>query len=128
MRGIPGSGKSTVANKLKGENGVIHSTDNYFINSEGVYEFDPSKIKDNHKQNFEAFKNSIDDKVETVIVDNTNTQEFEFKRYAEYAIENGYIVSYVSLPFPSAEEAAERNSHGVPQEAIERMMKRWKKM
>ncbi|CAI2382942.1 unnamed protein product [Moneuplotes crassus] len=128
MRGVPGSGKSTVAHKLCGENGVIHSTDNYFVNEEGVYEFDPSKIKEYHGQNYKDFKKSIDDKVETVVVDNTNVQEFEYKKYVEYATENGYVVSYVTLPFPDPEVAAERNSHGVPLEAIQRMMKKWRRI
>mmetsp|Transcript_12638 Transcript_12638/g.11186 ORF Transcript_12638/g.11186 Transcript_12638/m.11186 type:complete len:142 (+) Transcript_12638:32-457(+) len=128
MRGIPGSGKSTVAKKIAGEEGVIHSTDNYFVNEEGEYVFDGSKIKRNHEKNYSAFVQSIEDGQETVIVDNTNTQEFEYKKYATYATEAGYVVSYVTIPFISAEEAAERNTHGVPAEAIERMMKRWKKM
>ena len=31
MRGIPGSGKSTAAKKIAGEEGKIHSTDTYFM-------------------------------------------------------------------------------------------------
>jgi NEDD4-binding protein 2 len=31
MRGLPGSGKSTLAKKLAGENGVIYSTDDFFM-------------------------------------------------------------------------------------------------
>ena len=128
MRGLPGSGKSTVAKKLWGEDGVIHSTDDYFLNENGEYVFDGSKIKYNHKKNFEAFWQSIDEGVEKVIVDNTNTQRFEYEKYQEYAQEHGYAVSFVTLPLIPASVAAERNQHGVPKEAIERMIKRWNKM
>lgn len=31
MRGLPGSGKSTLAKKLAGANGVVYSTDDFFM-------------------------------------------------------------------------------------------------
>ena len=86
MRGVPGSGKSTVANHIKGENGVIHSTDNYFMNENGDYVFDKTLLGKHHQQNLEGthfliildFKLSIDSGIKTVIVDNTNTKKWEF--------------------------------------------------
>ena len=51
MRGLPGSGKSTLARQLLENNnghGIILSTDDFFINSENKYEFDPSKIGNAH--------------------------------------------------------------------------------
>lgn len=39
MRGVPGSGKSTKAKKLAGSNGVIYSTDDFFMkNGEYIYD------------------------------------------------------------------------------------------
>jgi len=58
MRGIPGSGKSTTAKKLAGETGKIHSTDNYFM-VDGVYQFNPKNLSENHEANFKAFCQDI---------------------------------------------------------------------
>jgi predicted kinase len=140
MRGIPGSGKSTVAERIaKGleqhsffsrEKGIcsgkarIHSTDNYFM-VDGEYRFDPTKLGEYHKTNFEAFKESVATGYPVVICDNTNTTKWEYERYQKAAEEAGYIVSIISMPHPEPEVAAERNSHGVPLEAIKRMLKRW---
>ena len=127
MRGIPGSGKSTVAKKLKGEDGVIHSADALFLNENGDYVFNRNKLKFNHEQNFDDFKSSIKNGQEKVIVDNTNITEREYKRYAEYAQEHGYIVSYVVMPHIPAKVAAERNLHQCSEEIIVNMLRKWKK-
>ena len=46
VRGIPGSGKSTFAKTLGGQH---YEADMYFIDEEGNYKFDGTKIKDAHK-------------------------------------------------------------------------------
>jgi adenylate kinase family enzyme len=50
MRGVPGSGKSTKAKQLAGTNGVVYSTDDFFI-VKGEYKYDPKLIGDNHEKN-----------------------------------------------------------------------------
>jgi NEDD4-binding protein 2 len=125
LRGLPGSGKSTVARRLAGEDGVIHSTDNYRYNQQGEYVFDPEKTFAQHQENFEAFGQSLRQGIEVVVCDNTNTTRSEYERYVKAAQKAGYLVSIVVLPHPSIEEALKRNGHGVPREIIEAMLKRW---
>lgn len=48
MRGISGSGKSTLAKELAGKNGLIFSTDEFFMNN-GEYVFDVAKLHWAHK-------------------------------------------------------------------------------
>lgn len=55
MRGVSGSGKSTIAKELAYPEGVIHSTDDYFYNEAGEYKFDPTKLSEYHEKNFQAF-------------------------------------------------------------------------
>jgi hypothetical protein len=60
-----------------------------------------------------------------VICDNTNTTKWEFEKYSAYAREFGYIVAIIELLHPTLEESVARNTHGVPAQALTRMMDRW---
>lgn len=124
MRGIPGSGKSTRARELVGDTGVIHSTDEYFM-KDGTYLFDATRIGLYHRLNFEAFVRSLEAGTSPVIVDNTNIRRRDFKRYVKAAGEAGYDVVEEVIPMPSIDVAVERNTHGIPREAIQRMIDRW---
>jgi len=146
MRGIPGSGKSTVAESLalsagpgefilidgikyliSGEDKIaaIHSTDAFFLNEKGEYVYDRRMIGANHGKNFKAFSDSIDVGLAVVICDNTNTALREYRRYMRKAKRAGYIVSVVTLEHPSVQVAVDRNTHSVPEDVIKRMINRW---
>ena len=45
IRGIPGSGKSTLAKKIAS---VACEVDDFFVDPDGVYRFDPSLLKEAH--------------------------------------------------------------------------------
>ena len=152
MGGVPGSGKSTAARAfaqsqtdgpgefwvednvtyygVRHDDGTatikaaIHSTDQYFMR-DGEYKFNPSLLGKNHNANYKAFRTSLMDEVPMVICDNTNTQRKEWGKYAREAEQQGYIVVHATLPHPKAEVAAKRNTHGVPVDAIRRMISRW---
>jgi predicted kinase len=124
MRGLPGSGKSTIARHLIGDLGVIHSTDDFFVQN-GKYYFDPEKLRANHDKNFRAFCESIAQEVPVVVCDNTNSKHWEYKRYLETAQKAGYMVSIVFMPHPTPEIAAKRNTHNVPIAIIVQMKERW---
>jgi adenylate kinase family enzyme len=124
MRGIPGSGKSTRARELAGSDGVVHSTDDFFM-VDGEYVFDATKLAMNHQQNYWAFTESLNLEVPVVVVDNTNTQLWEWIGYARSAVNFGYAVKVVEMPHIDPALAAQRNTHGVPEAAIRRMLKRW---
>ena len=122
MRGLPGSGKSTLAKKQKG---TICSADDYFINILGRYKFDASKIQQAHAWCNQKARKAMDRGVETVIIDNTNIERWNFEAYLEYAAEFGYNVEYLSPTTPWAWDAAEcfkKCRHGVPLEVIQSMI------
>lgn len=130
MRGVPGSGKSTLARKLAedfrvcGYSCEIHSTDDYFM-VDGEYRFNPALLGINHQKNQDAVKQALFLGVEVVIVDNTNLSAKERKNYVDMAATFGYTTELHDSNTPwakNAEECAKRNTHGVPLEAIKRML------
>jgi predicted kinase len=129
MRGLPGSGKTTLARQIaRINNGVVFSTDDFFVDG-GEYRFDPSRIKDAHAWNLDRTSRALESSVaDTVIVDNTSTQRWESAPYVEFAQGLGWSVEYVEPSTPWARDVAEcarRTVHGVPANAIQRMADRW---
>ena len=113
MQGHSGSGKSTLINDLvQGtlkEKSVVLSTDNYFMDEDGWYIFDESKLKRYHHQTWLECANIMrnayqyDDKgnmikpfddVEWIWLDNTNCKGEDVKKYIDYANLYGYQVSF----------------------------------
>ena len=135
MRGLPGTGKSMIARKLAPDphhHIAIFSTDNLFM-VDGEYQFDPSKLGEYHAENLrlatefmERFGPSYTNPA-ICVIDNTNTQHWEYEKYVETAKENGFMVQVISIDWDAKDIPlyAERNSHGVPIEAIYRMAARW---
>ena len=134
MRGIPGSGKSTLAKSLVKE-GIIHSTDDV-IESMGDYnEFFKKMAESNdfkplsmvHSKNLKNLIASIKEGKSPVILDNTNIRMNEPKRIVEMALKLGLDEKNISIIDVgtnglTAENLAERNSHGVPLEKIKSMI------
>jgi len=124
MRGLPGSGKSFLAQKLRELNEQftnICSTDNYFM-VDGKYLFDRTKLGHYHKLNQENTSFHLKDNI-SVIVDNTNITWKEIKTYVDIGVEHKSSIYIVEAATPWAknpEECFKRNSHGVPLEAITR--------
>jgi predicted kinase len=117
-RGIPGSGKSTFAKTLGGKH---VEADMYFIDENGDYKFDGSKIKLAHewcKISCIAWMGSNEEKI---VVSNTFTQEWEMEAYYKLADEYGYRV--YSLIVENRHGGV--NEHGVPEEKLEQMKNRF---
>ncbi len=136
LRGISGSGKSTKAKELVG-NGVIHSTDDVITEHYDYDEFFRLINTENkfyllgnmHSKNLNNFKKSIDDGKNPIIVDNTNIKASDIKPYIKYALEMGYsdeniIIVEIGTGGLTAEELANRNTHGVQLKKIEDMIKK----
>ena len=134
LRGLPGTGKSLLSQQLQVGWGYAKafSTDDYFMVN-GEYQFDPSKLGEYHQKNL----NEADDYMKRFkgeehnhimcIIDNTNTQHWEYEKYIQSAENNGFMVQIISIDWDAKDIPlyAKRNSHGVPEEAIYRMAARW---
>ncbi len=130
LRGLPSSGKSTLAKKLHDEcvgEASINSTDFFFMVS-GEYKFNFQNLGKYHKQNLANTIRDMTDGIDLVIVDNTNTTWEEIKPYAKAALLLNYEIEIVEPDTPwkyNVEECVRRNTHGVPIEALTRMRARW---
>lgn len=139
LRGISGSGKSTLAKKILKDANIsdeaasktvyIFSADDYFVNPKTkIYEYEASKIGRAHNWNQQRAFAAMDQSQHVVIVDNTNTQLWEMKAYVDHGLKNGYTVQVQEPNTPwknDAKELAKRNVHGVPADAIQKMLDRW---
>jgi broad-specificity NMP kinase len=134
LRGLPGSGKSTLAKSLAGGSGSDYfEADQYFVDDEGNYNFDASKLRQAHqwcKDQVEfamtkGHKNFLPihgpHPLVRIIVSNTFTQEWEMEPYYEMAKKHGYKV--YSLIVENRHSGI--NEHGVPDEKVEQMESRF---
>lgn len=81
LRGKPGSGKSYICENFYVPRGWVHaSADQFFYDDDGKYNFDPSLIQEAHDYCFDLAKKAVAEG-KNVVVDNTNRQLWEFKRY-----------------------------------------------
>lgn len=125
LSGVPGSGKSTIAEWIKlryPESGVV-SADHHFI-VDGVYRFNPRQLGAAHeacKTNYGAW--CLSDSMIPCVVDNTNLNFGECKYYYESAVRHGFKVVVLSI-VPQANMA--RSVHGLPPEAMARMVAKQK--
>jgi adenylate kinase family enzyme len=103
LRGIPGSGKKTIANeifeKYPKNKVLILSTDDYWFDKNGKYKFEPKKIFKAHQWNQQRFKNAIKSKkFWCIIVNNTNTELWEMKPYIKIVNESNHYVYEIREP------------------------------
>ena len=130
LRGVSGSGKSTRTMEFiaeKTNNFSVCSADDYFMNA-GVYVFNPSFLGAAHAACKNKARHAIKEKVGLIIIDNTNTQTWEFKDYVEMAKDAGYRVSVETIGYTDEDtikEYAERNRHGVGLDVVRKQAQRF---
>jgi predicted kinase len=117
LRGLPGSGKTTLARSL---GGMHMEADKYFMYN-GKYEFDASKLKEAHAWCQNAVRVGMETQGPRITVSNTFTQEWEMQPYFDLAKEHGYKV--YSLICENRHGGV--NEHGVPEEKLVQMKNRF---
>lgn len=88
IRGIPGSGKTTLARKLAPD--ANYAADDYFYDSDGNYKFDVTKLDAAHKWCHKSVENAMINGVPVIAVNNTFVRKWEYADYIEMAEKLGY--------------------------------------
>jgi predicted kinase len=98
MRGIPGSGKSTVAQGLADKlDARVFSTDDYWYREDPmVYKWDADKIGEAHQWNQDRTESAMKVGYD-VIIDNTNLDQYAADPYIKLAKQYGYRISVVTV-------------------------------
>ena len=144
-RGIPGCGKTTLASLLvdgvlaSGREASMFAADDYpglySAGDDGSVTFHGGERNEDglpmialaHMECTRLAGEAMATGQALVVVHNTFTERWEFQDYLTLAEEHGYRVTVVSI-FDGGctdQELAERNSHGVPVEAIAQMRERY---
>uniref|UniRef100_A0AAV1TW92 tRNA ligase phosphodiesterase domain-containing protein n=1 Tax=Peronospora matthiolae TaxID=2874970 RepID=A0AAV1TW92_9STRA len=144
MRGIPGSGKSTLGKEIaalcryKKVPFTICSADTYFTTPRG-YVFDGKQLSAAHERCRFDFKKAVTGAISEgnkqsscyqhiVLVENTSTQKWEYAPYEAIAHTYGCRVYIVEMKCPDVMTAfrmGQRNHHGVPPRKVVSMFMRW---
>ena len=116
LRGLPGSGKSTLAKRICNKH--VEADEFFVVN--GVYQFDPTKLKQAHEWCRQRTMFWMEQGY-NVVVSNTFTQEWEMEAYYKLAEQYDYRVH--SLVVENRHEGV--NKHGVPADKLEQMKNRF---
>jgi len=119
IRGLPGSGKTTLAMSL--DDRFRHFEADMFFETEDGYTFIPSKIKHAHAWCQRMVKGCLEDGLD-VVVANTFTRLKELAPYLDMAAECGIIPLIVEC------KGKFGTVHAVPNATIIKMQERWEKI
>lgn len=116
IRGLPGSGKSTMASNMPG---FVHlEADMYFTDANGRYNFNRDDLRAAHDWCQRAADEALSSG-RNVVISNTFSRKWEMEPYLLIAQRLGAEVEIVEAL------GAWQNTHGVPAETIEKMRARW---
>lgn len=125
LRGLPGSGKTTLASIILQCPGVnapdILSADNFFTDDNGNYNFDSTKLKEAHNSCQLKCAERMKLEVSRIVVANTFTEKWEMEKYYEMAERYRYRVHSVIVE----NRHDGKNVHNVPDEKVQQMENRF---
>lgn len=123
LRGLPGSGKTTLAKELS-EDGKypVFSIDDYFtsIHGEYIFEFDKNHLA--YKQCEENTKASMQNVIPKIFIDNVFSLEWEMEPYFKLASEFNYRIFVLTVE----NRHKGHNIHQISDEQIQKMAQKYK--
>lgn len=125
LRGLPGSGKSTIAKELC-ENGryPVFSVDDYFTDEHGNYKFEFEKNHLAYKQCENNARTSMKNNFSKIFIDNVFSLQWELEPYFKLAAEFNYKIFVVTVE----NRHSGKNIHDVSQDQLAKMAEKYKVM
>lgn len=126
IRGLPGSGKSTMAKKMIEDNGGgVHLEADMFFMNNGVYQFDPNKTREAHNWCRDALKLAIanSEKNSLIVISNTFVKFWELESYIDildkFSKREEWVLEVINA------RGNYKSIHNVPEDVIARMKENW---
>ena len=123
LRGIPGAGKSTLAETLQQTaRAIVCSVDEYFTDEQGNYVF---HHLDNHKAYAacqERARGAMEAQEPLVVLDHTNTMEWEMEPFFKLAESFHYRVQVCTVE----NRHQGKSVHAIPDEQLEKMKAKYR--
>lgn len=121
VRGLPGSGKSTIAKSIvRGRHNACHlENDMFHMTPEGVYDFKPENAKEGSAWCVSSTEEAMLSGKSPIVVSNTFVVNRSIAPYRELAVQHGYSIQFIHAT------ASFGSIHNVPEEVLESMKSSW---
>lgn len=115
IRGLPGSGKTTFANRIS--NNTV-AADDFMLSASWDYLFDPAKLSFAHSKCFDQVKEWLDSGTDCV-VHNVFKRRAHMAPYIEFCLNNSHSHTIILM------DQQYESVHNVPARAIANMRRNW---
>jgi tRNA uridine 5-carbamoylmethylation protein Kti12 len=125
VRGLPGSGKSTYAQKLMQWKLATHhfEADMWMVDENGQYKYDRYRLAEVHTKCLEhAIDAACLAKYAVVVIANTFAEAWQLGPYLQFAIQFSHKFTVINMP------NLYESTHNVPPEEMARMRSKWEKI
>lgn len=116
IRGVQGSGKSTMAAKIAKLGYQHHENDFFFTDENGVYAFDFSKHSQAKEETLKGVEKDLKDGKNVVVANTFNTMA-DLKPYIEMAEKTGARLNVIGMKLKF------KSVHNIPEEVVEKALK-----
>lgn len=121
LRGIPGSGKTSLAQFLIRDGGFMFAADDLFYKEDGSYVFEGDRLGEAHDRCYDNTELAMARNLSPIVVHNTFTQTWELDDYLDLAERYNYQV--VSLVVENRH--GNKSLHNPPDAVVASMIRRF---
>jgi len=122
IRGIPGSGKSFLAQRDY-PGSLLLEGDQYYMTPEGKYEFGKGLLRSSSEYVRAMLATALSLEIKNVVITTTSPDGKRAKEYADIAKGFGHKVKFIWIDYKGL---CSKQLHAVPEDVIQNMQKNWK--